>query len=265
MAKRTTLKSDIAWSTTEQIGVHGYDLCNDLIGKVTLGDMAFLEITGRLPKPQESSMFEAIAVTLVEHGVVPSTLAARLTYDGAPEAIQGAVAAGLLGLGNVFVGSMETAAKMLSEALRDAAPSEPLHAVAKRLVDGYVAERKIVPGIGHPKHKPLDPRAVRLVVLAREYGFYGRHVQLMEQVVAASEAAYARPLPMNATGAIGAICCELQFPWSVVRGIGIISRSVGLVGHILEEQRNPIGVEVFMRAEEEASAHIVGQFRKDRP
>lgn len=264
MAKRKQLRSSIAWSTTEQIGVYGYDLCQDLIGKVTLGDMAFLEITGRLPQPKESKMFEAIAVTLVEHGVNPSSLAARLTYDGAPEALQAAVAAGLLGLGNVFVGSTETAARMLSSALQDEPDTAPLEPIAERIVEHYMAAKTIIPGIGHPKHKPLDPRAVRLMALAREYGYAGRHVQLMEMVTVVGEKAYKRPLPMNATGAIGSICCELGFPLSVVRGVGVMARAVGLVGHILEESKSPMGFEIYMRTEEEAATDIIGKLRSDR-
>lgn len=262
MANRVELRSDIAWSTPDRIGVHGYDLIRDIIGRVSFGDMAFLEITARLPEPRESRMFEAILVTLVEHGIVPSTLAARLTYDGAPESVQGAVAAGLLGLGSVFVGSMENAARMLSEALSDVGATEPLAPLAERIVLRYRDSRQIVPGIGHPLHKPADPRATRLVALAEEHGFRGRYVALMELVVEQAERTHGKPLPMNATGAIGALCCEMGLPWTVCRGIGVMARAVGLVGHILEESRRPIGVEVFQRTEEEASSHIRGKLRE---
>src|SRR6476620_675434 len=99
---RKELRSDMAWSNAERIVVRGHDLAEDLIGKVALGDFAFLELKGRLPTPQESAVFNAITITLVEHGLTPSAIAARLTYLGAPESIQGAVAAGLLGLGGRF-------------------------------------------------------------------------------------------------------------------------------------------------------------------
>ena len=119
------LRSDIAWSNAEAIGVHGYDLCNDLIGRIDFGAMAFLVVTGRLPTDSEARLFNALLITLVEHGIVPSTLAARMTYAGAPESMQAAVAAGLLGLGSVFVGSTEDAARMLSEALTGGSPAAP--------------------------------------------------------------------------------------------------------------------------------------------
>lgn len=242
------LRSDIAWSTSDQIGVFGYDLVRELIGRVSLGDMGFLEITGRLPNKRESRMFEAMAVTLVEHGIVPSSLATRLTQTGAPEALQASVAAGLLGLGSVFVGSIEGVAKML------AAAEGPTRAAA----DQIIREHKIIPGLGHPVHKPLDPRARRLFAIARATGFHGDHVELMKLV------ARRRKLPINATGAIGAICCEMKLPPEACRGIGVMARAVGLVGHALEEMRNPIAREIWRRVDEEASSHTRGKLRKKR-
>jgi citrate synthase len=235
------MRSDIAWSTADRIGVFGYDLVRDLIGRVSLGDMGFLEITGRLPNKNESRMFEAMAVTLVEHGIVPSSLATRLTHTGAPESLQASVAAGLLGLGSVFVGSIEGVAKMLS---------------THKDVDPILAAHKIVPGLGHPVHKPIDPRAKKLFAIARRTGFHGPYVDLMKRV------ARKRKLPINATGAIGAICCEMKLPPEACRGIGVMARAVGLVGHVLEEMRNPIAREVWLRTEEEASKHARGKLRK---
>src|SRR5687768_13282206 len=135
------IRSDIGWSTAERITVYGKDLPSEILGHLNLGDMAFLELTGRVPNPKESKLFNAMVVTLVEHGVTPSAIVARLTYLGAPEALQAAVAGGLLGLGSVFVGSMEGVAKLLTESTgKD----------AKQIV----AEHKRIPGLGHPLHKP---------------------------------------------------------------------------------------------------------------
>src|ERR1700693_5510560 len=131
------LKSDLGWSTADRIVVRGHDLADELLGKVSLGDVAFLELKGRLPTPQESIVFNALAVTLVEHGMTPSAIAARLTYFGAPESLQGAVAAGLLGIGDRFGGSVEGAAHMLQDALSQAEPDADLHALARRLVSGH--------------------------------------------------------------------------------------------------------------------------------
>jgi len=256
------LRSDIAWSTADRIGVLGYDLVRDLIGKVSLGDMGFLEITGRLPDKRESRMFEAMLVTLVEHGIVPSTLATRMTITGAPEALQASVAAGLLGLGSVFVGSTENAAKMLAAAIPDAKEPGDLRLLARSIVDEHRAQKKIVPGIGHPVHKPIDPRARRLFAIARTTGFHGPYVDLMKRVSRRAGKAANRSLPVNATGAIAAICCEMSLPAEACRGIGVMARAVGLVGHALEELRNPLARELWIRAEEEASAHIRGKLRE---
>ena len=260
---RAALRSDIAWSTHDRIGVLGYDLTQELMGHINLGDMAFLEVTRRLPNERESRMFNALLVTLVEHGIVPSTLVARLTYDGAPEAVQAAVAAGLLGLGSVFVGSTEAAARMLAEALPDPKAEVSLPAIAQRIVADHRAARRVVPGLGHPVHKPADPRTTRLFTIAHETGFSGRYIELIKLVQDAAEKAAGKPLPLNATGAIGAICCEMGLPWSICRGLGVMARAVGLVGHILEESRNPLGLEVWRRVEEEASASIRGKLRGD--
>ena len=262
MTPTKKLRSDIAWSTHDRIGVLGYDLCRDLIGKVSLGDMGFLEIIGRLPNKNESEMFNALLVTLVEHGIVPSTLATRMTYTGAPESMQASVAAGLLGLGSVFVGSTENAARMLTDALPDPDKDVDLRALAKGLVDDYRSERRILPGLGHPIHKPIDPRTPRLFSIARRTGFSGPYIALMKLISKRAQKVFDRELPINATGAIGAIACEMGIPWAACRGIGVMARAVGLVGHVLEESRQPIAREVWHRTEHEATSHTRGKLRR---
>ncbi|HSW19458.1 MAG TPA: citryl-CoA lyase [Ramlibacter sp.] len=253
--KPQPIRSDLGWSTTDRISVRGLDLPSEIIGHLNLGDMAFLELTGRKPTPQESKLFNAIAVTLVEHGMTPSAIAARMTIVGAPEALQAAVAAGLLGLGSVFVGSMEHAATILEQALpygKDHKDAD-LDRLADEIVARHRAEKRILPGIGHPIHKPVDPRAPRLLAIAAETGFHGRYVELMMKIQARAEAASGRVLPMNATGAIGALSCEMGFPPRIVRGFGVIARSIGLVGHIMEEWERPMALEIWHRVDDEAS------------
>jgi citrate synthase len=256
MRTQQPLQSDLAWATSDRIVVRGLDLPTEIIGKLNLGDMAFLEITGRIPTPQKSVMFNALAVTLVEHGIVPSTLAARITYLGAPEAMQAAVAAGLCGLGSVFVGSTEGAAAMLRAAIPDRTQPGDIDAHAAAIVARFRNEKKIIPGVGHPLHKDGDPRTPRLFQLAAENGYDGPYVALMQAVSRQAEAASGRKLPINATGAIGAIACELDLPQPVVRGIGVMARAIGLVAHLLEESRKPMAREVWERVEDEASAHL---------
>jgi citrate synthase len=236
---RKPLRSDLAWSTADRIVVRGKDLPGEILGHLNLGDMAFLELTGRTPNARESKLFNALVVTLVEHGVTPSALAARLTYLGAPEALQGAVAAGLLGLGSVFVGSMEGVAKLLYEAI-----------AAGKDAKAVLAEHKRIPGLGHPIHKPVDPRSRRLFEIGRETGFYGKYCALMEAI------SKEKNLTLNATGAIGALACELGLDWKVVKGLGVMARAIGLVGHILEESRMPMAEELWHRIEEESTRHV---------
>jgi citrate synthase len=236
---KNEIRSDIGWSTADRITVYGKDLPGEILGKLNLGDVAFLGLTGRVPDAKESKIFNAMVVTLVEHGMTPSAMVARLTYLGAPEALQAAVASGLLGLGSVFVGSMEGVARILSEAVASGKDAKAV-----------LAENKRMPGLGHPIHKPIDPRTTRLFELARETGFYGRYCTLMQAI------ANERNITLNATGAIGALACELGLDWKVVKGLGVMARAVGLVGHILEETRQPIAEALWHRTEEEATRHL---------
>ena len=255
MAKRKQLRSDIAWSTETTITVKGMDLCRDILGKVSLGDMAFLEMMDRLPNKHESVMFEAISVALVEHGMTPSAIVARLTLAGAPEAMQAAVAAGLNGLGSVFVGSMETAAKILQTNLPDPKADCDIDELASRIVTDMRANRRSIPGIGHHMHKPIDPRTTRLFEIAHENGFDGQYVKLMTAIANHASEQSGKSLPVNATGAIAAIASELSIEWKIVRGIGVYARAIGLVGHVLEELRNPMARDIKAMVEEEALAH----------
>jgi citrate synthase len=237
--KSKPIRSELGWSTSDKIVVRGKDLPGEILGHLNLGDMAFLELTGRTPNPEESKLFNAVVVTLVEHGITPSALVARLTYLGAPEAMQAAVAAGLCGLGSVFVGSTEGCARLLYESKEKGLDAKTI-----------IAQHKRIPGLGHPIHKPVDPRTVRLFEIARETGFYGDYCRLMEEI------AKLKGITLNATGAIGALACELKLDWRAVKGLGVMARAVGLVGHILEESRQPMAEEVWFRIEEEASEHL---------
>ena len=248
------LKSGMGSSTADRITVRGHDLVEDLIGKVSLGDMAFLELKGRLPSPRESTVFNALAVTLVEHGMTPSAIAARLTYLGAPESLQGAVAAGLLGIGDRFGGSVEEAARTLQEALEGAGTRPDVGVLARQVVAEFKAKKRPIAGLGHPIHKPIDPRTPKLFAIAADNGLSGRFVELMRAISAEASRSYGRELPVNATGAIGAIASELDIPWRVTRGLAVMARAVGLVGHIQEEIQEPLAAEIWSRIDEESSS-----------
>ncbi|MFY9326836.1 MAG: citryl-CoA lyase [Georgfuchsia sp.] len=255
--KNIRIRTDIGWSDAGSITLFGKNFPEEILGNLNLGDMGFLELTGRVPNGSESRMFNAMVVTLVEHGITPSAIVARMTYLGAPESLQGAVAAGLNGLGTVFVGSIEGAAKMLYDAMPKPDISADLGRVARHIVKSFQLKREIIPGIGHPFHKPIDPRTPRLYALARETGFDGPYLRLMTAISKESErTGDCKMLPVNATGAIGALCCEMGFDWKICRGLGVMARAVGLVGHILEESRQPMATEIWHSIETQATAHF---------
>ena len=256
--KRGEVRSDIAWATPSKVVIHGLDLCEDIVGKLDFGQMAFLQIFARQPHDaDELRMFNAVMVILVEHGITPSSLATRMTYCGAPEAVQAAVAAGLLGLGSVFVGSLDEAAHMLQDAIPDKTQPGNIQAMAVKIVSQYRASKRLIPGVGHPFHKPVDPRTGALFRVARETGYFGPHAELMMEIGAEAERRAGRTLPVNVTGAMGAIASHMAIPWQVCRGLAVAARAVGLVGHIIEEMRQPMADELYMRIEHEASQHMI--------
>jgi citrate synthase len=254
--KDTQVRSDIAWATPTKVVIHGLDLCNEIVGKIDFGQMTFLQLFGRLPEERELRMFNAMMVILVEHGITPSSLATRFTYCGAPEAVQAAVAAGLLGLGSVFVGSLDNAAKLLQETIPANTTLTDPQAKAVEIVTGYRSRKEIIPGIGHPFHKPIDPRSVALFEVAKETGYYGPYVALMDAIAEEATRQAGRPLPLNVTGAMGAVASEMGITWKICRGLAVAARAVGLVGHVLEEMRQPMAETLYLRTEHEATVHM---------
>jgi citrate synthase len=174
-----------------------------------------------------------------------------MVHVSAPEAMQAAVAAGLCAVGSVFAGGSEQVARTLQGALKDAPADADIAAMAERIVEEHMRRKAPISGIGHPLHKPIDPRTPVLFSIAERNGFRGRYVALQEAISKTAETRLSRVLPVNAPGAIGAVMCELGFPWQICRGIAVIGRAVGLVGHIAEEMRNPLALEIYERIDEE--------------
>lgn len=233
MAKPTT---KIAHHTANAITIRGASLVDELIGKLTFTEMMYFQLLGERPTSAQTKILDAVLVTLMEHGLTPSVIAARMIYDSCPEAVQAAVAAGILGVGSTFIGTMEGCAKNLEEIL--AAP-EGEAARAKSIARRFRDAKQPIPGFGHPHHKPDDPRSPRLLAIAGEAGVPGRHIRALRLLAAEVDAAWGRHLTINATGAIAALLGEIGVPQEVMRGIAVVSRAAGLVGHIREEQLEP--------------------------
>jgi citrate synthase len=172
----------------------------------------------------------------MEHGLTPSVIAARMVCSSAPEALQAAVAAGILGVGSVFVGTVEGCAALL---LRIVSAEAGMEGEARRIAEEHRAAMTPIPGFGHPVHKPDDPRsAVILGVLATQK-VAGKHAVALQALAAAVDAVYGRHITINATGAIAAALADVGVPVEIMRGFAVLARCAGLVGHLYEERRQP--------------------------
>ncbi|GHD45653.1 citryl-CoA lyase [Thalassobaculum fulvum] len=246
--KQTT---SIATHTNEDIYIRDRSLCRELIGKLSFTEMIYFQILGRMPTPAQTAVVDACLVTLMEHGLTPSALATRLIYSSAPEAMQAGVAAGLMGVGSVFVGTMEGCATLLAEIL--AAP-EGVPAAARRVAEEHRAARRPLPGFGHHLHRPDDPRSIRLFQVARDQGVADRHVEAVLALSAAVDEVYGKHITINATGAIAACLGDCGVPAEILRGFALITRCAGLVGHVHEEQHKP-AMRAIWEAADEAVAY----------
>ena len=228
-------QTKIGKSTSDKILVHGYDLTEELIGEITLADMAFLGAKHRKPTKKESKMLNAILVAICEHGFTPSSISTRLTYLGAPEAVQAAVAAGLLGAGTVYLGAMEYVAEMLQKAYEKHGENKGVKELASIVLKERKEKGLQLPGFGHPIHKPEDPRTRKLFEIAKELGFYGKHTQLLTEIHRQFCESKGKTITLNAVGAIGAIMADMEMDYRVIKSFAVAARAVGLVAHIVEE------------------------------
>jgi citrate synthase len=234
--------SAISTSDAERIFVRGRDLCADLIGKTDFTSYFWLLVTGAEPTPVQKLFANAVLVAIAEHGLVPSVVAARMTHAAAPEAFQGAVAAGLLGCGSVVLGSAEACGRFLTGCMEAARRDNvPVREAAKRAIAALRAGKKSVPGFGHPQHSGSDPRADVLLKMAEEHGIVGRHIEMLYAVRDALPEALGRALPINVNGAIPSVMLDVGFPLAALKGLSLLARTASLIAHLQEESERPIG------------------------
>lgn len=232
----------ICTSDAESITVRGRDLCGDIIGKMDFTSYFWLLVTGNEPTDVQKFFANAVLAAIAEHGLVPSVVAARMTYAAAPEAFHGAVAAGLLGCGSVVLGSAEVAGRFYADLvgrMRDTGK----HAadVASDGVRTLRATKQAIPGFGHPQHSAGDPRALLLLKMAEEHGIVGEHIGMLYALRDCLPETLGRPLPINVNGAIPAVMLDVGFPVGALKGISLLARTASLIGHLHEEIERPIG------------------------
>ena len=256
MTDSSWLRTSVGPSDADSITVMGHDVASELMGKVTLTELAFMLVSGRAPEPGETRMLDAVLVSLADHGLTPTVLAARLTYTGAPESLQGAVAAGLLGAGSVFLGVVEDTARFLATILAE--EPQDLGAAADEAVRRRLDRGARVPGLGHPVHKGQDPRTPRMYAIAEETGQLGPHLELLRLVAAAHAEASGRKLPVNGAGVAGAALADLGFRPELLRGFALLARTAGLLGHLAEEMEHPLGMPLYREIDERAAYESPG-------
>jgi citrate synthase len=249
--------TSLGTSTADEIRLLGQDLTADLMGKVGFGELAFWLVAMRRPTPAETRVFEAVLVALADHGFTPTAIAARLTYLSAPDSLQGALAAGLLGGGSRFLGVTEDCGAYLHEVLgRGDGPLPTDDAgwdvLALDAVTATRAAGRLVPGLGHPVHKVADPRTPVLIGIAAEEGLRGPHLRLFEAIGRVHEQVLGRRLPLNGAGVCGAALADLGLPVEMLRGFALLARAAGLLGQIAEERRRPIGMDAYLAVDRNA-------------
>ncbi len=235
--------SHISQAYPDRVEVRGFDLCADLMGRLSFTEYFHLLLTGSEPTEEQRFFLDVLLISIAEHGMMPTNVAARMTLAADPGSLQGAVAAGILGAGPVILGTAEACARLLKEAR--ASGREPREIVGEI----HAAEGK-VPGFGHPVHKPLDPRAERILELADERGVSGQNVALARAFREAVHQVWGKPLTMNVSMPIAAVMLDLGFPATAVKAVPLLARTAGLLAHLAEELEQPIGFALAAAAEE---------------
>lgn len=240
----------IGTSDATSIQLLGHDLARDLLGNVGFGELALWLATQRHPTPQQVRVFEAVLVALADHGFTPTAIAARLTLYSAPDALQGAIAAGLLGGGSRFLGVTEDTGRFLARVLnsvKDQLPTTDAQwdALARRAVAEERAAGRYVPGLGHPVHKTGDPRTPVIIEIAEHEGLRGPHLRLFEAIGRVHAEVLGRTLPLNGAGVAGAALADIGLPPELLRGVALLARAAGLLGHLAEELRTPIAPAIY--------------------
>jgi citrate synthase len=250
MTEPPTYPTALGASSRDTITLLGQDLANDVMGHVGFGELSFWLATQRRPTPGEVRVFEAVLAALADHGFTPTAIVTRITWLAAPDSVQGALAAGLLGGGSRFLGVTEDCGHFLHDVIEglDAVPTDEAawDAIALDVVRRQREAGKFVPGLGHHVHKDGDPRTPRLFEIAREEGEFGPHLALFEAIGRVHPDVLGKTLPLNGAGVCGAALADLGLPMELLRGFALLARTAGLIGQLAEEIRHPMANDVFL-------------------
>ena len=242
--------SRICQAFPDRVEVRGQDLSRDLMGRLSFTEYFHLLLTGSEPTEDQRYFLDLLLVAIAEHGMMPTNVAARMTLAADPGSLQGALAAGILGAGPVILGTSESCARLLEEAQEKVLAGGDPAAVADELAAEIHAAGDKAPGFGHPVHRPLDPRAERILELADARGISGAHVLLARHFRDAVAKSWGKPLTMNVAMPSAAVLLDLGFTSATVKAIPLLARTAGLLAHLAEEQQHPVGLLMAGRAEE---------------
>lgn len=247
----------IGTSDATTIRLLGHDLAGELLGHISFGELALWLATQEKPTPQQVRVFEAVLVSLADHGFTPTAIAARLTLYSAPDAFQGAIAAGLLGGGSRFLGVTEDTGRFLASVLKTVADQMPetdeqWDELARKAVKDQRAVGRFVPGLGHPVHKQVDPRTAVIIRIAEQEGLRGPHLRLFEAIGRVHSEILGRTLPLNGAGVAGAALADIGLSPELLRGVALLARAAGLLGHLAEELRHPIAPDIYAAVDRNA-------------
>jgi citrate synthase len=233
------------------------------MGRLSFTEYFHLLLTGREPTEDQRYFLDLLLVAIAEHGMMPTNVAARMTLAADPGSLQGAVAAGILGCGPVILGTAESCAQLLEEAQAQVTAGGEPPVVAAEIARAVHGSGERMPGFGHPVHRPLDPRAERILELADARGVSGPHVLLARCLRDGVAAAWGKPLTMNVSMPIAAVMLDLGFPSDAVKGVPILARTAGLLAHLAEERQHPIGFSMAAQAEEAVEYERPGEGEPD--
>ncbi|MDM0065240.1 citryl-CoA lyase [Variovorax sp. J31P207] len=233
-------------SDTTRLRVRGKDTLSEVVGELSFTEGFYMVVTGRVPTATQRKVLDAALLVLMDHGLTPSALVARIVADSNPDDIQIPLAAGALMVGNRFAGTMVGAGRVLNEGMSFAGDRREW---AKGLVAKFRESKRRIPGFGHPNYKGVDPRAARLFEVAMTAGVKGEHIALLKTLSEEIDADAGKQIVLNATGALGAILHEIDFPVEAMRAVAVVGRCAGLVGHVLEERSSPISPDIYAFSE----------------